>query len=111
MQAQVVHQRKQGLPWIPMIVAALLVAATALGVQAALRDRGTTVGPPVTTIDQGILDPGVRSIGGHGAARITTGEGRAVSSQTAGVGIAGVGGAAAGTGLEPDGRARVEQAP
>jgi hypothetical protein len=54
MQAQVVHQRKQNLPWIPMIVAALLVAATALGVQSALRDRGTTVGPTPIVVDMSV---------------------------------------------------------
>jgi hypothetical protein len=122
MQAQVVHQRKQNLPWIPMIVAALVVAATALGVQSALRDRGTTVGPPVTSIDQGanlqqteITDAGVRSIGGHGPARITTGEDPKVSSQAGmvEVGITSVGGGAvgsAGSEPEPDAFARIEQA-
>jgi hypothetical protein len=54
MQTQVVHQRKQELPWIPILVAGLLVAATAAGVQVALRDRGTTVTPPaITSVDQG----------------------------------------------------------
>jgi negative regulator of sigma E activity len=123
MQAQVVHQRKQNLPWIPMIVAALVVAATALGVQSATRDRGTTVGPPVASIDQGanlqqtqITDAGVRSIGGHGPARITTGEDPKVSSQKAGMvegGITSVGGGAvgsAGSEPEPDALARIEQA-
>jgi hypothetical protein len=54
MQTQVVHQRKQSLPWIPMIVAALLVAATAFGVQSALRDRGTTVGPAPVVVDTSV---------------------------------------------------------
>jgi hypothetical protein len=54
MQTQVVHQRKVYLPWIPMLVAALLVAGSALGIQLALRDRGTTVTPPsIATVDQG----------------------------------------------------------
>jgi hypothetical protein len=54
MQTQVVHQRKAYVPWIPMLVAALLVAGSALTIQLALRDRGTTVTPPsITTVDQG----------------------------------------------------------
>jgi hypothetical protein len=60
MQTHVVHQRKQSLPWIPMIVAALLVAATAFGVQSALRGRGTTIGPTPVVVDwsvNGIAGP------------------------------------------------------
>jgi hypothetical protein len=60
MQAQVVHQRKQSIPWFLIIVAALLVAATTLGVQSALRDRGSTVAPTPVVVDwsvNGIAGP------------------------------------------------------
>jgi hypothetical protein len=65
MQAQVVHHRRATLPWIPMLLAALIVFATVAGVQIALRGRGTSI-PAVSTVD----DSGGRSIGPHGAARI-----------------------------------------
>jgi hypothetical protein len=48
MQTAVVHQRKAYIPWIPMLVAALLVVASAFAIQLAIRDRGTTVAPPST---------------------------------------------------------------
>jgi hypothetical protein len=54
MQTAVVHQRKAYIPWIPMLVAALLVVASAFAVQLAIRDRGTTVAPPSTEqVDHG----------------------------------------------------------
>jgi hypothetical protein len=81
MQAQVVHQRKQTLPWIPMLVAALLVAATAIGIQAALRDNGAVTAPSITSVE----GSGVRDMGPHGAARIPSGEDKAVSLQKAGM--------------------------
>jgi hypothetical protein len=87
MQAQVVHQRKATLPWIPMLIAALVVFATVAGVQLALRDRGSA--PAVTVVDDG-TGPGVRDIGGHGAARISAGEDIAAASQKAAMVDAGV---------------------
>jgi len=86
MQAQVVHHRKQTLPWIPMIVAALLVAATAIGVQAALRDRGTATVPSITSIE----GPGVRGIGPHGSVRVGSDLGAKESMQKVGMVEAGV---------------------
>ena len=64
MQSQVVHQHKAYIPWIPMLVAALLVVATALSIQLALRDRGTTVAPSIATVDQ-INDPGAGRMANH----------------------------------------------
>jgi hypothetical protein len=87
MQAQVVHQRKATLPWIPMLIAALVVFATVAGVQLALRDRGSA--PAVTVVDDG-TGPGVRDMGGHGAARISAGEDVAAASQKAAMVEAGV---------------------
>src|SRR5262245_21683854 len=86
MQAQVVHHRKQTLPWIPMLVAALLVAATAIGIQAALRDRGTATVPSITSVE----GPGVRGIGPHGSVRVTTDVGAKESMQKVGMVEAGV---------------------
>jgi len=80
MQTQVVHQRKATLPWIPMLLAALVVFATVAGVQLALRDRGSA--PTVTVVDD-VTGPGVRDVGGHGAARIPAGEDAAAASQKA----------------------------
>jgi hypothetical protein len=54
MQTQVVHQEKRSTPWATLILAALLVAATALGVQWVLQDRGTTVGPTPVVIDTSV---------------------------------------------------------
>ena len=87
MQTQVVHQRKATLPWIPMLIAALVVFATVAGVQLVLRDRGSA--PTVTVVDDG-NGPGVRDIGGHGAARIPVGEDAPAASQKAAMVEAGV---------------------
>jgi hypothetical protein len=85
MQAQVVHQRKATVPWIPALIVALLVFATVAGVQIALRDRGTST-PAVSAVD----GPGVRNVGAHGAARIAAGEDPGVSAQKAAMVEAGV---------------------
>jgi hypothetical protein len=87
MQTQVVHQRKTTLPWIPMVLAALFVFGTVAGVQLALRDHGSA--PAVTVVDDG-TGPGVRDVGGHGAARIAVGEEPGVGSQKAAMVEAGV---------------------
>jgi hypothetical protein len=60
MQTHVVHQQKRSIPWATLILAALLVAATALGVQSVLRDRGTTVTPrsPRSTRARAFRRPG-----------------------------------------------------
>jgi hypothetical protein len=86
MQTQVVHRRKQTLPWIPMLVAAVLVAATTLGIQAALRDRGTVTAPTITSVE----GPGVRGIGAHGAARIPFDESKDIALQKAAMVEAGI---------------------
>jgi hypothetical protein len=52
MQTQVAHQRKAHIPWIPILVAALVVVATALTLQFAFRDRGSRVAPSIATVDQ-----------------------------------------------------------
>jgi hypothetical protein len=57
MQTQVAHQRKANISWIPILVAALVVVATALSLQFAFRDRGSTVAPSIATVDQ-ITTPG-----------------------------------------------------
>jgi hypothetical protein len=94
MQAQVVHQRKATLPLLPMLLAALFVFATVAAVQIAIRDRGTNA-PEVSTVDSGaiqkagMVEAGVTSVGGHGAARIK-GEGTGVSNQKAGMAEAGI---------------------
>jgi hypothetical protein len=88
MQAQVVHQRKATLPLLPMLLAALFVFATVAAVQIALRDRGTNA-PAVSVVDDG-TGPGVRDIGGHGAARIAVGEEPGVAAQKAAMVEAGV---------------------
>jgi len=94
MQTQVVHQPKATVPWIPALVAALLVFATAAGVQIALRDRGATV---LTSVDD-VTGPGVRDFGPHGAARIPAGEENAAATQKAAMvqaGVTSVGGSVA----------------
>src|SRR5206468_13121946 len=55
----------------PMLWAGLLVAATGLSIQSAFRDRGTTVAPPVSAIDQGanlqkagMTEAGITSLAG-----------------------------------------------
>jgi hypothetical protein len=94
MQAQVVHQRKATLPWLPMLLAALFVFATVAAAQIVLRDRGTNA-PAVSTVDDGaiqkagMVEGGVTSVGWHGSAPIK-GEGTAVSNQKAGMAEAGV---------------------
>jgi hypothetical protein len=64
MQTQVAHQRKANIPWIPMLVAALVVVATALSLQFAFRDRGSTVAPSIATVDQ-ITAPGAGRMANH----------------------------------------------
>ena len=94
MQAQVVHQRKATLPLLPMLLAALFVFATVAAVQIAIRDRGTNA-PAVSVVDSGaiqkagMVEAGVTSVGGHGAARIK-GESTGVSNQKAGMAEAGI---------------------
>ena len=88
MQAQVVHQRKATLPLLPMLLAALFVFATVVAVQIVIRDRGTNA-PAVSTVDDG-TGPGVRDIGGHGAARPGAVEEPGVASQKAAMVDAGI---------------------
>jgi hypothetical protein len=64
MSSQAVHQRRANLSWIPMLVAALVVVAIALSLQLALRDRGATVVPQVTTADQ-ITEQGASRMVNH----------------------------------------------
>jgi len=59
MQTQVVHQNKAGIPWLPMLMAALVVAAILVAAQVVAfgADRSTTDG---TTV------PGLTSTRGEG---------------------------------------------
>ena len=58
MQTQVVHQRKVSIPWLPALIAALVVAGIVLTTQLAIDRAGTTapalnVGPQTaTTVDR-----------------------------------------------------------
>jgi hypothetical protein len=73
------------------------VIATVTGAQLALRDRGTTVAPVSTTVEDGaaiqkagMAEAGITSVGAPGSARIDPGESTKVSAQKAGMVQAGV---------------------
>jgi hypothetical protein len=69
MQTQVVHQRKVPIPWIPILVAALLVLGAVFAAQLALRDPETTVTTPIASVDlvsqqkAEMLEAGITGIG------------------------------------------------
>ena len=77
MQTQVVHQRKVSIPWLPALIAALVVAGIVLTAQLAIDRAGTTapainVAPgTVTTVDReadaqkaGMVEAGYTNISG-----------------------------------------------
>ncbi len=49
MQTQVVHQRKASIPWLPALIAALLVGGIVLTAQLAI-DRAGTTAPAITVV-------------------------------------------------------------
>jgi hypothetical protein len=49
MQAQVVHQRKVSIPWLPALIAALVVGGIVLTAQLAIDRTGTTA-PAITVV-------------------------------------------------------------
>ena len=49
MQTQVVHQRKATIPWLPALIAALLVGGIVLTAQLAI-DRAETTTPAITVV-------------------------------------------------------------
>src|SRR5438445_11244604 len=49
MQTQVVHQRKASIPWLPALIAALLVGGIVLTAQLAV-DRAGTTAPAITVV-------------------------------------------------------------
>ena len=49
MQTQVVHQRKATIPWLPALIAALLVGGIVLTAQLAI-DRAGTTASPITVV-------------------------------------------------------------
>jgi hypothetical protein len=49
MQTQVVHQRKATIPWLPALIAALLVGGIVLTAQLAI-DRAGTTAPAITVV-------------------------------------------------------------
>ena len=51
MQAQVVHQRKVSIPWLPALIAALVVGGIVLTAQLAI-DRAGTTAPAITVVPQ-----------------------------------------------------------
>src|SRR6476660_8409081 len=53
MQAQVVHQRKLSIPWLPVLIAALVVGGIILTAQLAIDRTGTTA--PAITVVPGTL--------------------------------------------------------
>ena len=81
MQTQVVHQRKVSIPWLPALIAALVVGGIVLTAQLAIDRTGTntpaiTVVPgTVTTIDReadaqkaGMVEAGYTNVSGIGRA-------------------------------------------
>ncbi len=63
MQTQVVHQRKASIPWLPALIAALLVGGIVLTAQLAI-DRAGTTAPAITVV------PGTTTISGVKASTV-----------------------------------------
>ena len=87
MQTQVVHQRKASIPWLPALIAALLVGGIVLTAQLAIDRAGTTapaitVAPVTTTtadreVDAqkaGMAAAGYTNISGIDASRVSGGQ-------------------------------------
>jgi hypothetical protein len=86
MQTQVVHQRKASIPWLPALIAALVVAGIALTAQLAI-DRAGTTAPAITvapgtatTVDReadaqkpGMVGAGYTNISGVDASAVGAG--------------------------------------
>jgi hypothetical protein len=83
MQAQVVHQRKASIPWLPALIAALVVGGIVLTAQLAIDRTGTTapaitVAPgTVTTVDReadaqkaGMVEAGYTNVSGIEASTV-----------------------------------------